>query len=74
MSPLWSWTSTDWEPQMITEIALACLLAGVLVGMSLCGAMWAAGERAARRERIERARGRDHRAVPSIRASLESAQ
>ena len=46
--------------------ALAFLLAGLLLGMALCGVMWAAGERAERRERIERARHRDHSKVPSI--------
>jgi len=46
--------------------ALALLLAGLLVGMGLCGFIWAAGERAARRERIERARRRDHGKVPSL--------
>lgn len=48
------------------EAALALLFAGLLVGMGVCGLIWADGERAARRERIERARRRDHRAVPAI--------
>ncbi|MDQ0608894.1 hypothetical protein QFZ83_003065 [Variovorax sp. W1I1] len=48
------------------EAALALLLAGLLAGMGLCGAIWSAGERAERRERIERARRRDHSTVPVI--------
>jgi hypothetical protein len=36
--------------------------------MGLCAAMWSAGERAERRERIERARRRDHSKVPAINA------
>lgn len=47
--------------------ALAFLLLGLLLGMGLCGFIWVAGERAARRERIERARYRDHTRVPAIR-------
>ncbi|MET3916757.1 hypothetical protein ABID97_003539 [Variovorax sp. OAS795] len=46
--------------------ALALLLAGFLAGMGICGFIWASGERAARRERIERARRRDHAAVPAM--------
>jgi hypothetical protein len=48
------------------EAALALLLAGLLAGMGLCGAIWSAGERAARRERIERARRREHAKVPAM--------
>lgn len=47
--------------------ALALLLAGLLTGIGLCGFIWAAGERAERRVRIERARRRDHAAVPPLR-------
>ena len=46
--------------------ALALLLAGLLAGMGVCGFIWAASERAARRERIERARRRDHAKVPAM--------
>jgi hypothetical protein len=53
------------------EAALALLLAGLLAGMGVCGAIWAASERAARRERIERARRRDHAKVPALRWSVE---
>jgi len=48
------------------EAALALVLAGLLAGMGVCGFIWAAGERAARRERIERARRRDHATVPAM--------
>ncbi|MET3181528.1 UNVERIFIED_ORG: hypothetical protein ABIC43_004697 [Variovorax guangxiensis] len=46
--------------------ALAFALAGFLLAMALGGLIWIDGERAARRERIERARRRDHTKVPSI--------
>lgn len=49
--------------------ALALLFVGLLAGMGLCGFIWAAGERAERRERIQRARLRDHSKVPDIRAA-----
>lgn len=43
------------------------LLAGLLLGVGLCALIWVAGERAARRERIARARHRDHSMVPAIK-------
>jgi hypothetical protein len=46
--------------------ALALLLSGFLAGMGICGFIWASGERAAKRERIERARRRDHATVPAM--------
>jgi len=49
--------------------ALALLLAGLLAGMGLCGWIWSASERASRRERIERARRRDHAKVPAMQWS-----
>lgn len=53
------------------HVALAYLFAGFLFGMCLCVFIWEAGERAVRRERIERARRRDHSKVPSIRQAVE---
>jgi hypothetical protein len=47
-------------------VALAFALAGFLLAMAVCALIWVDGERAAKRERIERARRRDHREVPSI--------
>lgn len=48
-------------------------LFGFVAGLVVCGLIWIDGERAERRERIERARKRDHSKVPSIRASIASA-
>jgi hypothetical protein len=42
-------------------------LLGFLAGLLACALIWVQGERAARRERVERARRRDHAAVPPIR-------
>lgn len=39
-------------------------LLGFLAGLLACALIWVQGERAARRERIERARFRDHSKVP----------
>lgn len=47
-------------------LALACALAGFLLAMAVCGLIWIDGERAAKRERIERARRRDHAKVPVL--------
>jgi len=47
-------------------LALACALAGFLLAMGLGALIWIDGERAAKRERIERARRRDHAKVPAI--------
>jgi len=58
---------------MDTAIALAFLLGGVLLGMGVCAAIWAAGEAAERRERIQRARRRIHSTVPDIRQSIGAA-
>jgi hypothetical protein len=41
-------------------------LFGFSAGLVVCALIWIDGERAERRERIERARRRDHRTVPSI--------
>lgn len=48
-------------------VALAFALAGFLLAMAVCALIWADGERAAKRERIARARRRDHAKVPSMR-------
>lgn len=53
------------------SIALAFALAGFLLAMVVVALVWLDSERAARRERIERARVRDHAKVPAIRWSIE---
>ena len=53
------------------SIALAFALAGFLLAVVVVALIWFDSERAARRERIERARGRDHAKVPAIRWSIE---
>lgn len=52
---------------MEAATALAFLLGGFLLAMCVCAAIWAAGEAAERRVRIERARRRDHSRVPALR-------
>ena len=41
-------------------------LLGFLAGLLACALIWVQGERAARRQRIERARRRDHAKVPAL--------
>lgn len=53
------------------SIALAFALAGFLLALFVVTLIWLDGGRAERRERIERARGRDHAKVPSIFWSRE---
>ncbi|WP_164546895.1 MULTISPECIES: hypothetical protein [unclassified Variovorax] len=48
-------------------IALAFGLAGFLLAVAVVALMWIDGERAERRERIERARRRVHADVPRIK-------
>lgn len=45
-------------------------LLGFLAGLLACALIWVQGERAARRERIARARRRDHSKVPCIRTAV----
>jgi hypothetical protein len=47
-------------------LALAFAFAGFLLAMAVGALIWIDSERAARRERVERARRRDHRTVPAI--------
>ena len=45
-------------------VAVAFVLAGFLLAMAIGALIWVDSERAARRERIERARRREHSKVP----------
>ncbi|MDN6886487.1 hypothetical protein QMO14_23120 [Variovorax sp. CAN2819] len=49
--------------------ALAFAVAGFLLAMVVVGLIWVDGERAAKRDRIERVRRRDHSKVPSIHSA-----
>ncbi|MFV0675823.1 hypothetical protein [Variovorax sp. tm] len=52
-------------------IALAFAFAGFLLAVVVVALIWFDSERAARRERIERARFRDHSKVPAIQWGIE---
>ena len=46
-------------------------LLGFLAGLLACALIWVQGERAARRERIARARRRDHSKVPAMQWGIQ---
>lgn len=49
------------------EHVMAAMLLGLLLGLAFCACAWWSGEHAERRMRIERARRRNHAAVPLLR-------
>ncbi|MCY1220923.1 hypothetical protein D9M72_329570 [compost metagenome] len=49
------------------ENLMAAMLFGLLLGLLMCGLIWAASERAESRVLIERARRRVHARVPVMR-------